>query len=61
MEGAKVDMPGGKRAEDVVKPASDAESEDFQVQGTKMKLEDRTDPDTKFFCVVNTAPAEKQW
>lgn len=53
-------MPGVKGAEDVVTP-SDAKSEDLQVQGTKMKLKDRVDPDTKYFCVVNTAPGEKQW
>ena len=52
-------MPGVDRAEDVVTP-SDAENE-VQVQGTKMRPEDRFDPDTKYFCVVNTAPAEKQW
>ena len=50
--GQRVSMPGVKRAEDEVTPsegAADAESEDC------------FDPNTKYFCVVNTAPAEKQW
>ena len=59
-------MPGVKRAEDAVTltDGPDAESDDtdvLQVQGTKMKLEDRNGRDINFFCVVSTAPAEKQW
>ena len=34
---------------------------ELQAQGTKMKLKDRADEPEKYFCVVSTAPAEKQW
>lgn len=59
-------MPGVKRAEDAVTLTDGLGAESdvtdlLQVQGTKVKLEDRTGRDTNFFCVVSTAPAEKQW
>ena len=44
-------MPGLKRTEDEETPSEGADAES----------EDRFDPNTKYFCVVNTAPAEKQW
>lgn len=44
------------------KAGLDLESHELQVRGSKMNLEDREiGPDTKLYCVVDTAPAEKQW
>ena len=40
--------------------AASDEQATLEVRGTA-KLEERIDPDTKFYCVVSTAPAEKQW
>jgi hypothetical protein len=64
-------MPGLKRAEDAMSPSEKEGVEEeteagnestLQVQGSKMKLAERTDDrDTSYYCVVSTAPAEKQW
>ena len=60
-------MPDTKLAEhDMSSEEEDMSSEEdarleLHTEGEMMVTEDNDDGDTKYYCVVSTAPAEKQW